>query len=81
MYSEILGIEISLKLNKSATKENKVCRIRLIIPGYDMLANAQCHTFEAATAVAIEALERQIEKRKNKLIANRVVNNKLMFSV
>ena len=71
LCSEIMSIEISLKLNKSETRRNKVCRIRLVIPGYDMLANAQCKTFEAATSVAIEALERQIEKRKTKLIANR----------
>ena len=74
MYSEIISIEISLKLNKSETKDNKVCRIGLVIPGYDMLAGAQCRTFEAATSVAIEALERQIEKRKTKLMANRIIN-------
>jgi ribosomal subunit interface protein len=72
LYSEIIGIEISLEVNKSETKDNKVCRIRLVIPGYDMLADAQSKTFEAATAAAIEALERQIEKRKTRLIANRV---------
>jgi len=81
LYSEIIRIEISLKLNKSATKDNKVCRIRLVIPGYDMLAGAQCHTLESATAAAIEALERQIEKRKNKLLANRFVNNRLIAAV
>ena len=81
LYSKIIRIEISLKLSKSETKDNKVCRIRLVIPGYDMLADGQGQTFESATAVAIEALQRQIEKRKNKLLANRVVNNKLMFTV
>lgn len=81
LYGEIISIEISFRINKSETKDNKVCRIRLIIPGYDMLADAKCQTFESATAVAIEALERQIEKRKNKLLANRVANNKLMFTV
>ena len=33
-----------------------------------MLAGAQCQTFEAATSIAIEELERQIEKRKNQII-------------
>ena len=79
LYSEIINIDISLKLNKSQTRDNKVCRIRLVIPGYDMLAGAQCQTFEASTSVAIEALERQIEKRKTKLIANR--DNKYLIAV
>jgi ribosomal subunit interface protein len=81
LYSEIMRIEISLKVNKSETKHNKVCRIMLVIPGYDMLANAQRQTFEEAMAAAIEALERQIEKRKTKLIASRIVNNKLLPSL
>lgn len=75
LYSEIISIEISLKLNKSEKKDNKICRIRLVIPGYDMLADAQGKTFEAATAVAIEALERQIEKRKTRLIASRLISS------
>jgi putative sigma-54 modulation protein len=74
LYSEIMSIEILLRLNKSETKENKVCRIRLVIPGYDMHVNAQYQTFEAATAAAIEGLERQIEKRKTRLMANRLIN-------
>ena len=65
-YREIIGIEVSLKVDKSNTKNNKVCRIRLIIPGNDMLSVAQCKTFEAATAQAVEVLGRQIERRKTK---------------
>lgn len=40
-----------------------------------------CKTFEAATSVAIEALERQIEKRKTRLIASRIVDNKWVPTV
>ena len=74
-YKEIIGIEVSLKVDKSDTRDNKVCRIRLIIPGNDMLSGAQCKTFEAATAQAVEALERQIERRKTKVINKRVIKN------
>ena len=66
LYREIISIEISLKFNKSETKDNKVCRIRLVIPGYDMHVNAQCQTFEAATAGAIDAIERQIERENRR---------------
>ena len=40
-YDEIIWSEVCLKLDKSDTKENKVCEIRLAIPGNDLLANAQ----------------------------------------
>ena len=74
-YREIIGIEVSLKVDKSDTRDNKVCRIRLIIPGNDMLSGAQCKSFEAAIAQAVEALERQIERKKTKVITNRVMKN------
>lgn len=70
-YKDIVGIEVSLKVDKSATRNNKVCRLRLIIPGNDMLSVAQCKSFEAATAQAVKALERQIERRKTKVMINR----------
>ena len=71
-YKEIIGIEISLKVDKSTTKQNKTCKIRLVIPGYDMLSGARDETFEGATAKAVEALERQIERRKTKAINTRI---------
>ena len=70
-YDEIIWSEVCLKLDKSDTKENKVCEIRLAIPGNDLLANAQCKTFEEAAAQCVEALAKQIKKRKTKIIGKR----------
>jgi ribosomal subunit interface protein len=69
MYDKIISCELVLKIDKSATKESKVCDMRLIIPGNDLLAGAQSKTFEEAAMLAIGALEKQIEKRKNKIAA------------
>ena len=74
-YREIICIEVCLKVDKSNTKKNKLCSIRLIIPGNNMLSSARCNTFEEATAQAVEALQRQIEKRKTKLLTNRMAKN------
>ena len=67
-YDKIISSEVCLCAEKSGTKENKLCDIRLIIPGNDLLASAQCKTFEEAVALAVEALERQIEKKKTKVM-------------
>jgi ribosomal subunit interface protein len=67
LCADVISIEVKLRIDKSDTRENKVCGIRLVIPGNDMLSNAQCKTFEEAVAESVEALERQIEKRKTKL--------------
>lgn len=66
MYDKIISCEVVLKIDKSETKENKVCDMRLMIPGNDLLASAQCQTFEEAAVQAIKSLEKQIEKRKTK---------------
>ena len=66
-FENILSSEVCLSTDKSATNENKVCDIRLIIPGNDLLAKAQCKTFEEAIAQASDALVKQIEKHKTKI--------------
>lgn len=65
-YNGITGGEISLTREKSGTRENKLCQIRLIVPGYDLLAIAQCKSFEEAVDRSSHGLLRQIEKRKNR---------------
>ncbi|MEP7108945.1 MAG: ribosome-associated translation inhibitor RaiA [Ferruginibacter sp.] len=66
-FDNIIVAEVRMSSDKWDIKESKVCNIRLVIPGNDLLANAQCKTFEEAIADAVEALKRQIEKRKTKL--------------
>lgn len=64
VFDKILVAEVNMKCHNSDINESKACNIRLIISGNDLLANAQCKTFEEAIADAVEALKRQIEKRK-----------------
>ena len=71
LYDEIIWCEVCLKLDKSDTRENKVCELRLAIRGNDLLASAQCKTFEEAAAQCVEVLEKQIKKRKTKIIGKR----------
>ena len=70
-FDNILSSEVCLKTDKSATNENKVCDIRLIIPGNDLLASAQCKTFEEAIVLASDALIKQIETHKAKNTGNK----------
>lgn len=63
-YDQIIGSDVILRLEKSDTRENKITEIKLIIPGNDLFAKKQSKTFEEATDLAIDALKRQISKRK-----------------
>lgn len=69
----IISSEVTLSTDKAVTGENKVCSIRLVIPGNDLLASSQCKTFEEATVLACDALVKQIDKHKTKVIAKRHV--------
>lgn len=70
-YGEIIGTEVCLRLNNSDTKENKLCEIKLAIPGNDLMASSQCKTFEEAVSKAVETIKGQIKRKKTKIIGTR----------
>lgn len=65
-YDNIIAAEVTLKLDKSVTSENKVADIKLQIPGTDLFSKKQAKTFEEATDMATEALRKQLKKTKEK---------------
>lgn len=62
----ILEARVTLKLDKSDVRENKVCEVKLAVPGNDLFASRHGKSFEEATADVVEALRKQIEARKEK---------------
>ncbi len=70
-YSEIISIDILLRIFNADTKENKVCEIRLAIPGNDMLASTTCKTFEEAVLSVVETIKGKIKRKKSKIIGIR----------
>ena len=70
-YKQVIGSEVFLRLDNSNTRDNKVCQIRLAIPGNDLLATARSKTFEQATLKVVKALKRQIQNLKTKSINKR----------
>lgn len=63
----IISGDVCLKLDKSTKEDNKVCEIRLSVPGNDLFAKRQCKTFEEATNETVDALQQQLKKRKTQL--------------
>ncbi len=70
-YGEVISCEVALRLDNSDTKENKLCEIRLAIPGNDLLASAQCKTFEEAVSNGVEIIKGQLKRKKTKIIGTR----------
>lgn len=66
-FDNIANAEVSLKVVKPETSLNKEALIKLIVPGTpDLFASKTCDTFEEAVDLTLEALERQLEKVKEK---------------
>jgi ribosome hibernation promoting factor len=68
VYDDILGAEIFLRLDKDTSdRENKLVEIKLEVKGNSVFAKKQCKTFEEATDLSIDALKKQLVKRKEKI--------------
>ena len=66
VYDDILGAEVFLRLDKDSDRENKLVEIKLDVKGQTVFAKKQCRTFEEATDLSIDALKKQLVKRKSK---------------
>ena len=67
-FEGIISAEITMKVVKPETANNKVAEIKLSIPGYDYLfSEKQADSFEEAIDLAVEAIRRQLTKVKEKV--------------
>lgn len=59
-------VEISLKVVKPETALNKQTTVCVLVPQDKLVADKTADTFEEAIDLAIEALDKQLEKYKDK---------------
>ena len=65
-HSDVIGSEVTLKLDNTDTPENKIADIRIVLKGNDLFASKVSKTFEESVDNAIDALKKQLEKYKGK---------------
>ncbi|HAG16700.1 MAG TPA: ribosome-associated translation inhibitor RaiA [Bacteroidales bacterium] len=65
-HDGLLGAEVSLKIDKSESRENKVAEIKIFIKGSDFFAKKQSKTFEESVDECLEAMRKQLLKHKEK---------------
>ena len=67
-FDGIIKADVTLKVAKPETANNKVAELKLSIPATENLfAKKQADTFEEATDLAIDAMKKQLDKYKQKL--------------
>lgn len=65
-YETINEAEVTLKVVKPETAMNKEAGIKLQVPGNELFASKTADTFEEAVDLCLDALEKQLEKNKDK---------------
>ena len=65
-YDDIKKVEVSLKVVKPETAENKEAGVKVSVPSGDFYASKICDTFEEAIDLSVEAIEKQLVKYKEK---------------
>ncbi len=62
----IRKVEVSLKVVKPATAQNKEVSIVVSLPGDEVFVEKQADSFEEALTQSLSAIERQLDKYKEK---------------
>lgn len=66
-FDQIIRSDVYLKLEHTIKDANKICEIKLAIPGNDLFCKEHAATFEAATDLAIDCIKLQINKHKERV--------------
>ncbi len=67
-YEWIIRAEVSFKMENNVYGKGNICEIELGTPGAKLFASTKSESFEAAAKETVLDLERQLKKRKAKII-------------
>lgn len=66
-YDKVVASDVYLKVENTSDKENKIVEFKINVPGDEFVVKKQSKSFEEATDLAAESLERLLLKRKEKV--------------
>ncbi|MBP5306537.1 MAG: ribosome-associated translation inhibitor RaiA [Paludibacteraceae bacterium] len=66
LHDGIINVDVILKVVKPETSKNKEAEIKVKVPNSEFFASKVTDTFEESVDTALEAIERQITKAKEK---------------
>ena len=69
--NRIIRANVILHEEKDGIPENKLCEIRLMVPGNDHFVRKCSGVFEKSVLQAVEVLQKVLRRKKSKLIAKR----------
>ncbi|WP_068597326.1 ribosome hibernation-promoting factor, HPF/YfiA family [Vaginella massiliensis] len=67
LTDQIIAADVTMKLENTSEKDNKLIDVRLEIPGDDILVSKKGQSFEECIDLSMDTLKRLIIKRKEKI--------------
>ena len=61
---KIISAEVTLTLENAGIPENKLCEIRLVVPGNDDFVKKSAATFEEAIHNSVDVLQKVLDRKK-----------------
>lgn len=62
---KIISADVTLELDTANKIDNKICEIRLIVPGYDDFVKKNATTFEEAVLNSVDTLQTILQRKKS----------------
>jgi ribosomal subunit interface protein len=72
--SNIIRAEITLRKEKSRKLLNKICEIKLMVPGYDHFAKNNTGEFNSSILETVRTLQKTLRSAKTKQLSKRQLN-------
>ena len=61
---KIISAEVTLSIDAASVTENKICEIRLVVPGNDDFVKKSAATFEEAVHSSVDVLQKVLHRKK-----------------
>ncbi len=68
-FDRIIHVDVKLRLENSGQVKDKVAEVRLDVPGQTLFAKEISKSFERSVGAAVDNLQRQLTKYKEKIRA------------
>ena len=65
-YDQIIGAQVTFKLDNNNSKDDKIVDIKLEVPGEDILVKKQGEAYPEAIDLAVDTLKKLIIKKKER---------------
>ncbi|MEO8416717.1 MAG: HPF/RaiA family ribosome-associated protein [Ginsengibacter sp.] len=70
-YDSIIRANVVLRKGESKNPENKLCEIRLVVPGYDHFAKKSTGAYQKSVSQSVNILQEILRRNKTKLLTRR----------